>query len=68
MSLSTAELHCAAGTSLRTLLSNIGTTHKLWTKYSREGIPLDLADRWAERLGLHPTEVWPAWVDVVLAA
>ena len=69
MKLSTAELHAAAGTvALRTLLQTIGTTHGQWKRYSESGIPLDLADRWAERIGAHPAEVWGGWVDAVLAA
>lgn len=33
----------------------------------RAGLTDLQADRWAIALGLHPLEVWPDWIDVVLA-
>jgi hypothetical protein len=67
--LSTTELRRAAGdVALRTLLGTLGTTHGQWTRYSETGIPLELADRWSERIGAHPAEVWGGWVAAVLAS
>lgn len=35
-----------------------GSTMKQWES---EGIPYMTADRYAVRLGLHPSQVWPDW-------
>lgn len=32
----------------------------------RDGLTDVAADRWAIRLGLHPAEVWPDWIDAAL--
>ena len=48
--------------------------HQLHVSYrqlqqlARFGLPEHLADRWACRLGLHPANVWPEWVDDGLTA
>lgn len=31
------------------------------TRWRRNGIPMDTADRIAVRLGWHPVEIWPEW-------
>jgi len=32
-------------------------------RYRTHGIPESVADRWAVRLGRHPAEVWPGWIE-----
>ena len=62
-----ANLERAAGSiSRRDYLRAIGTTTKRYQYYSEKGLTVDLADKWAERLGLHPACVWPTWVEAVL--
>jgi len=58
--------HAAGDISRRVLLRTIGTTTKRYAHYKKHGLSLDLADKWSERLGLHPAEVWPNWVEKVL--
>jgi hypothetical protein len=58
--------HAAGAISRRVLLRAIGTTTKRYSYYRENGLSIDLADKWSERLGLHPAEVWPNWVEAVL--
>lgn len=60
--------HAAGEIPRRVLLRVIGTTTKRYSYYKQHGLSLDLADKWSERLGLHPAEVWPNWVETVLNA
>lgn len=32
-----------------------------------DGLTIAMADRWAIAAGLHPIEVWPAWLDITTA-
>ena len=58
--------HAAGPIPRRVLLRSVGTTTKRYSYYRDNGLSIDLADKWAERLGLHPAEVWPNWVETVL--
>jgi hypothetical protein len=34
------------------------------TQARLEGLNAEQADRWAVRLGVHPSAIWPEWWDV----
>lgn len=51
----------------RSLAKWIDTTPERIATAEACGLPFDLADRWAVRVGRHPSEVWPSWFDDALS-
>ena len=41
----------------------LGSTNTNVSRYRRKGMPVEVADRLAVRLGLHPAQLWPSWFD-----
>lgn len=51
------------GWSKNTLVHRLGTNKRQWDHAVAVGVTGHTADRWACRLGLHPTQLWPHWLD-----
>jgi hypothetical protein len=57
----------ATGLSLSALAQRVGIGGGEYRRIQAEGVSELLADRWANRLGLHPAEVWPDFGMVLCA-
>lgn len=64
-----APLVAATGAAnLRVLADRLGYWHNYVRTVAPRGLTERQADRWATRLGLHPSNVWPEWgTDIDLA-
>lgn len=51
------------GVTLAALGRHLGVSGTTWKRYRDLGVSRDVADRLAGRLGLHPAEVWPEWIE-----
>ena len=49
---------------LTLLAARLGVSRSWALKYQREGLSEDQADRYAQRIGYHPGNVWPEWWDI----
>jgi len=62
-----APLVAAVGDlSIHEVQEVIGVNSRTWSRY-RNGtgtISMDMADKYAVRLGMHPGEIWPEWWEV----
>jgi lambda repressor-like predicted transcriptional regulator len=58
-----ANLLEATGLSLSALAQRVGIGGGEYARVRTEGVSELAADRWANRLGLHPAEVWPEYVE-----
>lgn len=47
----------------RIVADELGTTLHQVYRWRRYGVDRDQADEFAVKIGLHPAEVWPEWVD-----
>lgn len=56
----------AYGKPWRDFRTAVGSRHTVLNRYKTEGLPADVADRYAARCDLHPAEVWG--IDRWLAA
>ena len=45
------------------LVRRLRSSHRDMAEFTAHGIPDAMADRWAVRCGLHPSEIWPEWAD-----
>jgi lambda repressor-like predicted transcriptional regulator len=63
-----ANLLEATGLSLSALAQRVGIGGGEYARVRTEGVSELAADRWANRLGLHPAEVWPDFGFAVCAA
>lgn len=59
-----AERHGCTLAALAGLCNLSGST---WKQYRDGGVSERVADRLAVKLGYHPAEVWPEWLDVSMA-
>lgn len=56
-------LAATAGLTVAEVLKRCGCAGGQWAKYKEEGISEKTADRYAVRLGLLPSDVWPSWYE-----
>lgn len=56
-------LRSMTGVSKSAMQKRLGVSGSEWVRYWRDGLSVLVADRYANRLGFHPAEVWPSWVE-----
>lgn len=49
------------------LAERVGVSPRTIQRDAVRGLTLTQAERYADRLGVHPWEVWPEWVELVVA-
>lgn len=50
--------------SLGTLAELFHLSRRTLHRYARTGLTIDQADGFAQVLGMHPTQLWPAWLAI----
>ena len=50
----------------RKLRDVIGSDHYTIKKANVEGLTINQADIWCEKIGIAPYEIWPEWIDIIL--
>jgi hypothetical protein len=68
MRLTIEELVDYTGIPVRSIRETVRASNDAWRRYKTHGIPVNTAEKWAERLGMHPAEIWTNWPQAVLAA
>ena len=67
MTLPIEPLFVAYGRPWREFRTIVGARHTVLTRYKIQGMPVDVADLYAVKCGLHPVEVWgiDTWLEAI---
>lgn len=65
--LSIISLFEAFGRPWREFREVVGARHTVLNRYKENGMPIDVADKYAVKCNLHPVEVWgyDTWIDAL---
>lgn len=51
----------------RQLRGKLGVDYYTITRANNEGLTIDQADIWCEKLEIAPYEIWSEWIDLILS-